>query len=62
MLKLQRLYRWSLKWISDFITHFIIDVITYPCWVHNIMANEGLITENNFDLLVMGVLWDLQAA
>ena len=20
------------KWISDFILHFIMDVITYPCW------------------------------
>ena len=20
------------EWISDFISHFIMDVITYPCW------------------------------
>ena len=22
----------SLEWISNFIPHFIMDVITYPCW------------------------------
>ena len=23
---------WNLEWISNFILHFIMDVITYPCW------------------------------
>ena len=27
--KRQRLHRWSLEWISNFIPHFMIDVITY---------------------------------
>ena len=30
--KLQRLHRWSLGIINNVIPHFIMDVITYPCW------------------------------
>ena len=30
--KRQRLHRWSLGWINDFILHFTWYVITYPCW------------------------------
>ena len=30
--KRQRLHRWSLEWISNFIPHYITDVIAYPYW------------------------------
>ena len=31
-----RCSRWSLReWISNFISHFIMEIITYPCWDQN---------------------------
>ena len=28
----QRLHRWIWEWIDNFILHFKMDAITYPCW------------------------------
>ena len=32
ILKLLRQHRWSLGWICSFIPHFIMNIITCPCW------------------------------
>ena len=33
VLQLQRLHRWTVwDWISNSIPHFVMDLITYPCW------------------------------